>query len=142
MFLAHQRQRLVSFSYHFASGVCRPLTFQILIFLSRITGSNCTKLGCDIPWMVLFQKLCAVTFPYIQDNSPGFWLVYIKIILEIFEIVLLQNYWMEWNQLWSKYSLGGGFPFKIVSVIIQDGHHNWLCNFWFSSIILSFWHPI
>ena len=32
--------------------------------------------------MVLFQKLCAVTFPYIQDNSPGFWLVYIKIILE------------------------------------------------------------
>ena len=36
-------------------GVCRPLTFPILIFYSRTAGPNWINLICDTPWMVFFQ---------------------------------------------------------------------------------------
>ena len=45
----------MSFSHHFVSVICHPLTFRILIF-SRTTRSNWTKLWCDTLWMLLFQK--------------------------------------------------------------------------------------
>jgi hypothetical protein len=46
----------VCFSYHLASGICRPLSFHILIFFSKTAKSNWTKLGHDTPYMFFFQN--------------------------------------------------------------------------------------
>lgn len=45
----------MSFPHYFASVVCHPLTFHILIF-SRTTRLNWSKLRCDTLWMLLFQN--------------------------------------------------------------------------------------
>ena len=48
---------LFSLLAHLAShGVCRPLTFHILIFSSETTGPIATKLWWNGPWMAPFQN--------------------------------------------------------------------------------------
>jgi hypothetical protein len=44
-FLAHLAKGNVSFCHHLASGVCRLLTFHILIFSSETPQPNEVKLG-------------------------------------------------------------------------------------------------
>jgi hypothetical protein len=120
----------------------RSLTIYILIFFSRTTVP-CAKRGCDTPWMFLFQyQLCLVTLPYTQDDYNCFGLVE---QFDIFENIVLQNHWMEWKQIWSKYRYSFGDLLSklclLTPSIIQDDHHHWLCNFCFSppSIIISDW---
>ena len=73
----------VCFSYHLASGICRPLSFHILIFFSKTAESNWTKLGHDTPYMFFFFPILRpVTLSYIQNGCHGVWLVG---KLEIFE---------------------------------------------------------
>jgi len=55
------------------SQVTDKLYDMKLIFFSSITGSYWTKLGCDTPWMVLFQN-CVWT-PCPTDGCYGFGLV-------------------------------------------------------------------
>ena len=53
-FLSHKSHRFKwAFTITFLPA---SINFPILIFCSRTTGPNWTELGCDTPWMVLFQK--------------------------------------------------------------------------------------
>ena len=63
----------MSFSHHFVSVICHPLTFLILIF-SRTTRSNWTKLWCDTLNAPL-PKVCPLTLPNIKDGCHVFRLV-------------------------------------------------------------------
>jgi hypothetical protein len=65
--------------------------------------------GCSIPGMVLFQNC---VWWYCMDSK----------------IAALDRMKPNWVQIILGWSLS----------IIQDGYHGWLCNFFFSSIILSF----
>ena len=53
-FLAHLPKSNVSFCYHLASVVSRPLTFLILIFSSETPQPTELNLGREHPWKVLY----------------------------------------------------------------------------------------
>ena len=131
-----ERNAQMCFSYHFASGICRPLSFHILIFFSKTAEQNWTKLGHDTPYMAFPPKTASGDF-------------------------VLHPKWLPWSligwkigNLWKSSSepLNGMIPnlgptvivwplsklCPFIPSIIQDGRHGWLCN----TIILSFWNPI
>ena len=129
----------MSFSHHLVSDIYHLLTFHILIFFTKTIGPNCTKLEWDtLRWP---------SFKIMSDDLVLYarWLLSLLIGCKIGDLWKSSSTETLWkNKIWSKYSLLSPLPKfpPLIPSIIQDGRHSWLCNFWFSNIILSFRHLI
>ena len=110
----------MSFSHHLATNVCRPLSVNFSHF-HLLLKYHWAKLGCYTLWMLHFQN--CVWWPCSTSKMAA----------------MAQNRRMDWNQIWSNIIVMYGSLPKLCPLTLSI-IHSWLCNFLFSSIILSFWH--
>ena len=113
-----------------------PLTVHILIFSSKTT-----EFGCDLPWMILFQKCVHWSCPTSKMAAMASdWLKNLKSLKSFF----YRTTGFHESKFGSLVQiLLGQFPIKILSVDpINYSWPPWLFMQFFFSLILSFWHPI
>ena len=130
----------VTFSHHLASTSIIHYLFTFWSFSQEPLG----HIGPNLDVKLLWWSSCKI----VSDDlalHPGWpiWLLIgwkLAILWKSISSEPLNDMKPNFIQI-----LLGSSPFKIVPVdpiIFQNGRHSWLCNLWFSSIILCFCYPI